>query len=334
MTDKATMLIRFIRQYFRKHNKFPELKDMSENTKIPRDKLISVLRELETAGKIKRNYSQYKVDADQIKTVQEKVKEKIRDIKLPENTNINGLLVFKIITVIIGIIAAYMSVYFTLQWFAVMLNAFHAVLLSIAIVGFSIISFEAVVIFNRLKKYFVSVIFSILWVIVVVFSMSSTIAGQYNKYMKQDIQQTESNTGNRNVRLLYDNYNNRIADLKIDIESKLKERSKLLEMLEKTEDVQSRDYKDINYRIYLKDSQIKKIRNDINDIQRKIDKILQNNNNVSNSEKPDFFEWLSDIFGISSTLIQFWLNLFPAVFIDIVAPLSFVVILLLNEKKR
>ncbi len=336
LTDKAKNMFIVLKDYYKKYEQFPQFDYIEFHTGFERHEIISLLRELEDKGMVKRKYAKRTIPETKLQTettLQEKTVQTVSTImnKIPKKVNINILLFFKVIAVIVGSIASFLSVYFTYLWLKYTLNDVFSFLLSFSMILFSIIAFQAIILFKTRKKYFLVGLFFVLWVIVLLFSMSSTVAGQYNKLLQTKIEKQKNNIEDNNKILLYNEYEEKIKELKIDLESVRKEREKLQEFLNECK-MNSKEYKDLNYRIYLKNTRIDYLRGHIQKMKNKKIELLQNDVKLNVVKDVSFFDWVSSILNINTNIIQFWLSLFPAVFIDIVAPLSFALVMFLKKE--
>ena len=111
------------------------------------------------------------------------------------------LISVRILMAIIGIGAVILSIYYTYVWLAEFLNMFLALLLSTIMIAFSVMAFEVMVIFWQNKQRGVIPLFCLLWLVVLIFSMISTIAGQYNSRMSIEIEEKNKKVGVEHKRL-------------------------------------------------------------------------------------------------------------------------------------
>lgn len=317
-------LIDFIRNYYKKHNKFPMIDTICERFNLKRFKVIEILRTLENKRLIRRSVANYSLPAKKIE--RKKVKQQIPlDIKKNKKIEIIKIVTLKFVILVVGVIATYLSMLYSFRWFCNFLNVFNSFLFSIAVVGFSVVAFEVIILCKQNDQYILVSVFSFLWIIVLVFSMLSTVAVQLSLEMQKEINQEVMNIENDNEILLYEEYEKRIEDIKIEIESKRKERQKLHEFIDKTEF--DNDYKNLNYRIFLKNKDIENLKKELNTLQNKAESLLKKGIKIQVKRKITFYEWLEKVFKINRAISRFVLQLFPAIFIDLIAPISFAIVL-------
>jgi len=300
-------------EFCREKGRFPTRDDILKRWKGRRDSLNEVLSILESQGRIKKKKGVYKV---------------ILNGKISYSTPLSIIWVIRISMILFAMIAGYMSIYYTYLWMREFLPTFPAILLSTAMVGFSVIAFETCIILRSNKKRFLMIIFILVWIVVLIFSMTSTIAGLYNARSL-----TLSENVDKIIDREYQSFQNEIyLSKKKELELRLEEYRLEYEMLK-----QDREEADIEskreqlwYRMVEVNRKIEKIREDIFELQKKE---LKNKKSII-LEYIDFYDWLgAKIFkGIGSDKIQFLMSIFPAVFIDIIAPIALAVGLFLGRK--
>ena len=334
MTDKGKIVFDVIKEYYHKYKQFPLFNYIAFESGLDINEVRRLISELERDGKVHRSYAKRKINKEELKTNSQKVSDKVESMvkKLPK-FKLNMITIFKFITLLIGIGASYLSVYFTFIWLNVVMPSVYAFSLSLFMVGFSIISFESFIIFKQRKKYFLIFLFFVLWFAVFLFSMSSTVAGQYNKLLQKTITEQTDNSGNYNNVLLYTEYNEKVKDLELDLKSVREERAKLQEYLIEIDIKEEKaSYDDVNYRIYLKNIRIDDLRWKIDVVKKQKEDLLKSDVKINVVENVSFFDWVSSIINIPSNIIQFWLSIFPAIFIDIISPLSFAIVMFLKDE--
>lgn len=245
----------------------------------------------------------------------------------------------------IGSGAAIISVYYTSIWMIEFLPLFLAMLLSIIMVGFSVFAFEVIIIFmtdqiteNKFIKISAVSGLTILWVIATFFSLSSTVAGQVNSdlYKKEQKINSIDYNGKAQWQILQDQKN----ELKEQLETYKQQSSTYNQILSGINTAQLRKenkgaWNDANYKLSSTQKNISKIVMEIEDVRNQEKILLQKNKNVVSGEQgqaPDFYLWISKVLGIGADKIQFLLALFPAIFVDCIAPVALAIALFLKNK--
>lgn len=345
--DNVKGLMKYIDYYKDRHNKYPTIANIKAEFPLKTEnEIMQGLYALEKQGKIAlKNKKNEKMKP---------VKSKYNDIEIvPIKTRFNfseliKLTSIKIILAIVGILTTVMSIYYTYLWFCISMKWYWSIMWSMGLVSCNIGSFEARIVYRQRGQTKEKWLFLCVWIVTILFSMSTSVAGQLNLGIEKDmILQINSNQDNNNV-LLFEQYDNQIGDykaeiesLKLDIRSKREERTKLLDFLDNMIFYDEKQYKDFNYRIYLKDRDIKEfnakisiINSTIMELQNKKEEMLKDNVKVNVKKNVDFFDWLGNVMNADAEFIRLLQFLFLAVFIDVVSPIAFMVVLFLEYKKE
>jgi hypothetical protein len=151
------------------------------------------------------------------------------------------------------------------------------------------------------------------------FSMISTIAGQFQLFSgKQDVIAVSSTEYNDTIVREKELLNNRNIILN-QINPYLKQLSI---------ETDNNKLSDIQYRITLYNRAIQKIDDELKIIR---DKKVKLSNGKVIEQNNGFYSWLSSILKISSNNLQLFLYILPALFLDLIGPISFSIFLFLKK---
>ncbi len=253
---------------------------------------------------------------------------------------------------IIGIGAAVISVYYTTIWLLEFLPAAFALLLSSIMIGFSIASFETVILFmsgevtrSRWVKVSIATGFILLWIVVSFFSIMSTVAGQYNKHVSNLRDQAKAgiSTGRAQWGILQEQK----GELQKRLSDYQKQVTTLTNIMDGMGSVEARKnnagvWAENQWRLQKANEQMSRIASDLDKVRE------QERAQIEESRKsgvllslagdlkqvPDFYGWMSTIVKVDRDKVQFWLALFPAVFVDIIGPVGIALGLFLRRKKK
>lgn len=343
--ENVNLVYNYCKRYFNHHKKFPKIEKISKALNLNRAKVIEILRYLIYENKLKKNYSYYYFPGTlkkekKIINTEKKGNEKLKNI-LPAISKIidnSKILLLKTIMTIIGCITVYLSVIFTYLWFTAFFNEFRSLLFSLAFVGTSLTTFEFVIIFRKSKKNLLALLCFFIWLGVVSFSIVTGLSGQIKLEIDKKITEDSSNIESDNKLLLFEEYKDDIRQIEIEIESTRKEREKLQEILLKTSYDSTSDkieYKNINYRISLKNNRINKLREELKNIKGKKENMLEKENLKINVEKKiDFFTWLNKTLKIDPGKFKFILYLIFSIFVDVIAPINFGIVLFYRKEEN
>jgi hypothetical protein len=348
MTKNAKEIYNKIIQYKNKWQSFPTISYLAHSFGLQQKEIENYLFELSKYGLIFKKDNKYiikeNINPPGAVKKESNIEAEIKSFKKPElvkeimrkkinknSFNIIKNIFFKLLVVFPVIIGVYLSIFFTKLWFDDMFDWFPALCVSLFIVFSSLVSFQIFTMMKK-KKNKIKYIFIFLWIIVITFSISTGVNGQLNLELNKKIKNQENETVDKSKILLYENYEKRINDLKIDIESVRKERDNLQISLTKIDYVDNKkQYLDVNWLISTKDKKIKKLKTELNDFENKKEQLLKQNIKLNVAEKTDFFEWLESIFKIKADIFRLVLYLFLAIFADVIPPMFFSIVLFYKE---
>ena len=218
----------------------------------------------------------------------------------------------------VAIVTSALSVYFTALWFTSMFNFAIAGAISVSMVSYMVLSPQAAGhVRGRVKIP--------LWgtfVIDLVFSMGSTVAGQYN-------QLTEStDVVEVNDRALRDSLRQEEADLSEGIQEARRQQrfhQQTLESLSQT----PQDRIDNGPYIRTERNMVNELGFELEQMQERLSGVragiraeLERGSTGATVDRPDFYSWLAGLFGVNANRVEFAVSSLPAVFIDVIAALS------------
>ena len=222
-----------------------------------------------------------------------------------------------------------LSVYFTGLWFLTMFSFPVAGTISISMVGYMVLSPQVA---DRVK----GVVKVPLWAtfgIALVFSMGSTVAGQYN-------QLTETvDVGQVNDRALLDSLRAEeeelLAAIAVDREQQLFHQQTLERLTQTAEDRMA----NANF-AFTERAKVDELASDIEFKQTRLAEVreliraeLQTGSTGATVERVDFYSWLGGFVGMNRSQMEFLISALPAIFIDIIAALSLNLALVVGGRK-
>jgi hypothetical protein len=255
------------------------------------------------------------------------------------------VLVIRALMVVIGLGAAVMSTYYTTFWLMEFLPTVLAVVLGSIMVFFSVIAFETILIFAQNRQWPAAVTFVLIWVVVAAFSIVSTVAGQYNQHQRALVRTSVENVETTTSRLQLQTLREQRAEILGRAESKREQIASLNKILASVSDIEKRaqfgrSWADTQVQIAAAEKVLTGLQKEIDATRAAERELLAKApaalaaDPLSVSAAPDFYTWLAGVLRISRDLSQFWLSLFPAIFIDVIAPAALAVSMFLARKKR
>jgi hypothetical protein len=252
----------------------------------------------------------------------------------------------------IGIGASIISIYYTTVWLLEFLPWAFALLLSAIMVGFAVSAFETVILFlsgqvtrSKVAQWSITLGFIILWAAVTFFSIFSTVAGQYNKFVLnlKDQARQGIDTGKMNWESL--------QEQKRDLRSRLneyKENSKTYTEISKTmrgldkRTENDKTWAENQWSLNKTNKEIKAVLDELNKIREEERILLKESKDkgiilgvTKDTENiVNFYGWLAKVLGIDKDKAQFFMSLLPACFVDLIGPVSIAISLFLRNKYK
>jgi len=259
------------------------------------------------------------------------------------------LIILKTILTLCGLGATAMSSYYSYAWFIDRLNNPFAFIATGIFILFMVACFEVAGILIKYGYVFLGVTFYILWFCFVLFSMTTTIGGQYNRLIEDNRTMRESRKKDSGIMWNYLQMNKDLDKLisdKTERDKQISDYTKTLNELDKIQSTMSfEEYEDRRIKISNdKNWSERKSAGFDDSIQKKRDEIKgyvsshegYDFSGTEEQDPPDFYLWLSNVFRgkVRVEDIQFWTSAIPALFYDIVSPLSFYVVFFVNGRRK
>lgn len=252
--------------------------------------------------------------------VETKKKERLAEVKKKVPKSI-AILCFSLLAVSLG--SAYISTLHTATYLAGYVDIFSAWVMSAVVTVYCSTAFEVIILFYDNRRYILSFIFAMLWLMVVVFSMVTTVAVFFDRY-------------NFNV-LAIQEENTELDSSRIALEILAKKEQAIRESIEeKKADMEYR--RTVGYATTA-------VRVELNKLQEELQSCLDEQQRIAMEapqavsenvqKKETFSQYLGRKTGIDGGIIEFILSTLSAVFINLISPFSVtVVISLLNNKEE
>jgi hypothetical protein len=344
----------YLYNYFKRNNKMPSKEQVAKRTNLTLEEVQKAYSSLQSQGYLKTVRVQKvptvrtKANLPKMQSVSKEVsKIPISNVSQMDTDNMFGnltVLVIRIVMLVIGAGAICLSVYYTSMWLSDFLPSCLAILLSSVMVGFSAMAFEIIIILSTERRILLSILFSFLWVVVLLFSMISTVAGQYNQRIQNDIAENLQKVDVNHRKAALDIYNNNERELLSQLEDKKKERAAYQKLLAEVDTLEERIdntsgwvFRDTSRKLAKVDSDISEINVQLRNVRETKLKLLSSEDSAGLIEQTEvqaasFYVWMSTVFSIAPKFVEFWMSLFPAIFIDLIAPFSLAISLFLRKK--
>jgi hypothetical protein len=195
-------------------------------------------------------------------------------------------------------------------------------LLSTAVTAYNSSAFEVSVMFHTMKRNFMAFIFMLLWAMVTVFSMATTVSVFYDRFNFNETQIAQENKAVDSNKLGLELLRTKEKDLRESIEFKKKD----------IEYRQERDYATTAVRLELESLQ-KELQENLTEQQ----KLLEETPEVMEEKlqkKESLFSFLGRMIGLEGGILEFIMSTLSAIFINLIAPLSLTAVIELNKRKN
>ena len=234
-----------------------------------------------------------------------------------------SVLVICLLLFFTSLVSMYISTLHTATYLFDYVDVFSAWLMSASVTAYNSTAFEVSVLFHTKKRNLIASIFMLLWILVTLFSMVTTISVFYDMFNFTETQIAEENREIDANKLSLDLLQKKEKDLRDSIDFKKK---------------------DIEYR-QGKEFSTNAVRQELNKLQEELQKNLSLQQKVleetpviaeSNvSRKESLFSFLGRNIGIEGSIIEFIMSTLSAIFVNLIAPLSLTAVTeLLKQKEK
>ena len=248
---------------------------------------------------------------------------KAEKVTVKAEKNDKSVLVICLLLFFTSLVSMYISTLHTATYLFDYVDVFSAWLMSASVTAYNSTAFEVSVLFHTKKRNLIASIFMLLWILVTLFSMVTTISVFYDMFNFTESQITEENREIDANKLSLDLLQKKEKDLRDSIDFKKK---------------------DIEYR-QGKEFSTNAVRQELNKLQEELQKNLSLQQKVleetpiiveSNvNRKESLFSFLGRNLGIEGNIIEFIMSTLSAIFVNLIAPLSLTAVTeLLKQKEK
>ena len=234
-----------------------------------------------------------------------------------------SVLVICLLLFFTSLVSMYISSLHTATYLFDYVDVFSAWLMSASVTAYNSTAFEVSVLFHTKKRNLIASIFMLLWVLVTLFSMVTTISVFYDMFNFTESQIAEENREIDANKLSLDLLQKKEKDLRDSIDFKKK---------------------DIEYR-QGKEFSTNAVRQELNKLQEELQnnlslqqKVLEETPIIAESNvnrKESLFSFLGRNLGIEGNIIEFIMSTLSAIFVNLIAPLSLTAVTeLLKQKEK
>ena len=247
---------------------------------------------------------------------------KAEKVTVKAEKNDKSVLVICLLLFFTSLVSMYISTLHTATYLFDYVDVFSAWLMSASVTAYNSTAFEVSVLFHTKKRNLIASIFMLLWVLVTLFSMVTTISVFYDMFNFTESQIAEENREIDANKLSLDLLQKKEKDLRDSIDFKKK---------------------DIEYR-QGKEFSTNAVRQELNKLQEELQnnlslqqKVLEETPIIAESNvnrKESLFSFLGRNLGIEGNIIEFIMSTLSAIFVNLIAPLSLTAVMELLKKKE
>lgn len=226
-----------------------------------------------------------------------------------------------IILAFASVCSMYESTLHTATYLFDYVDMISAWLLSTAVTAYNSSAFEVSVMFHNMKRNFMAFIFMLLWAMVTLFSMATTVSVFYDRFNFNETQIAQENKTVDSNKLGLELLRTKEKDLREAIEFKKKD----------IEYRQEREYATTAVRLELENLQ-KELQENLTEQQE----LLKETPEVMEEKlqrKESLFAFLGRLIGLEGGILEFIMSTLSAIFINLIAPLSLTAVIELNKRK-
>lgn len=249
---------------------------------------------------------------------QEEIKGKIENGNVSDGRAVGFIIALLAFT---SLISGYISTLHTATYLYDYVDMISAWLMSASVTAYNATAFEVSVIFKSKKRYGLTFIFIMLWGMVTLFSMATTVSVFYDRFNFTEIQIAEENKQADSNKLALELLQKKESDLRESIEFKKKD----------IEYRQERDYATTAVR-----TELNKLQEELQTNLTEQQSILETTPEITEEtlkRKESLFAFLGRILHIEGGVLEFIMSTLSAIFVNLIAPLSLTAVTELLNKR-
>ena len=249
---------------------------------------------------------------------QEEIKGKIENGNVSDGRAVGFIIALLAFT---SLISGYISTLHTATYLYDYVDMISAWLMSASVTAYNATAFEVSVIFKSKKRYGLTFVFIMLWGMVTLFSMATTVSVFYDRFNFTETQIAEENKQANSNKLALELLQKKESDLRESIEFKKKD----------IEYRQERDYATTAVR-----TELNKLQEELQTNLTEQQSILETTPEITEEtlkRKESLFAFLGRILHIEGGVLEFIMSTLSAIFVNIISPISLTAVTELLNKR-
>lgn len=240
-----------------------------------------------------------------------------------QNTNSSkSVLVICALLAFTSAISMYISTLHTATYLFDYVDVFSAWLMSASVTTYNATAFEVSVLFHTSKRNFIAVIFMFLWILVTLFSMTTTVSVFYDRFNFNEAQVSLENKQADSNKLALEVLKIKENDLREAISFKKKD----------IEYRQEREYATTALRL-----ELEKLQNELQANLTEQQQLLSETPEVTQEvtkRKESMFSFLGRLIHLEGGILEFVMSALSAIFVNLISPLSATAVIELLKKEK
>lgn len=234
-----------------------------------------------------------------------------------------GLSVLLIVSLLsfTSLISGYISTLHTATYLYDYVDVLSAWLMSASVTAYNTTAFEVAVIFKKGKRYGLTFLFIVLWGMVTVFSMATTVSVFYDRFNFNEAQTAQENHKSDSNKLAIELLRTKEKDIRESIAFKKKD----------IEYRQEREYATTAVR-----TELNKLQEELQKNLSEQQKLLADTPDIAQEKvtrKESLFSFLGRMMHMEGGILEFIMSTLSAIFINLIAPMSLVAVTELVRKR-
>ena len=220
-----------------------------------------------------------------------------------------------------SLISGYISTLHTATYLYDYVDVLSAWLMSASVTAYNTTAFEVAVIFKKGKRYGLTFLFIVLWGMVTVFSMATTVSVFYDRFNFNEAQTAQENHKSDSNKLAIELLRTKEKDIRESIAFKKKD----------IEYRQEREYATTAVR-----TELNKLQDELQKNLSEQQKLLSDTPDIAQEKttrKESLFSFLGRMMHMEGGILEFIMSTLSAIFINLIAPMSLVAVTELVRKR-
>lgn len=241
--------------------------------------------------------------------------------RLQNNSKGTAVIFIAFLLGITSVISGYISTLHTATYLYDYVDIISAWLMSASVTAYNATAFEVAVIFRSRKRYGLTFVFMVLWAMVTLFSMATTVSVFYDRFNFNEAQIALENKSTDSNKLALELLHTKEKDLRGAIEFKKKD----------IEYRQEREYATTAVRLELENLQ-KELQANLTEQQKLLEATPEVTEKVT-KRKESLFSFLGRLMHLEGGILEFTMSTLSAIFVNLICPFSMVAVTELKKKK-